>query len=168
MKKTIIARKVEINAPKQKVWEALSDFGNVSRLSPNIVSSKLTSEQINGVGATRHCDFAAMGAQVEERIVDWKEGKSFKIDIYETQKMPMIKNMQADFALTESGDKTIVSGIFSYGMSGLWGNLMNTFMMKKMNEKAWVVFLAGIKHHIETGEDVDKSTTLNISPVEMA
>jgi len=88
MKKTTIARKVTVNAQSQKVWEALADFGSVSRLSPNIIKSFKTSEQTGGVGATRHCDFAAMGAQVEERIVEWNEGESMKIDIYESKNMP--------------------------------------------------------------------------------
>ena len=31
MNKTVITRKVSINAPIQKVWEAFADFGNVCR-----------------------------------------------------------------------------------------------------------------------------------------
>ena len=61
MSKTVISRKVIIDAPKQKVWDALADFGNVQNMSPNIAKSYLTTEQVNGVGAERHCDFTAMG-----------------------------------------------------------------------------------------------------------
>ena len=91
MKKTVINRYVLVNAPKQKVWEALADFGNVQNLSPGVRKSYLTSEQLNGVGAERHCDFSAMGAEVEERIVAWNEGESMEIDIYESKKIPMIE-----------------------------------------------------------------------------
>ena len=167
MKKTTIARKVTVDASPQKVWDALADFGSVSRLSPNIVKSYNTSEQAGGVGATRHCDFAMMGAEVEERIVEWNEGKSMKIDVYEVKNMPMITDMKAEFSLIPDGKSTIVSGIFEYNMKGALGILMNNITMKKMNEKAWVKFLAGIKHHLESGEDVEKSTKLDTSTVEV-
>ncbi len=166
MKKTIITRRVSINAPKQKVWEVLTDFGNVQSLSPNIVKSYLTSEQKNGVGAMRHCDFASMGAQVEERIVEWNEGESFKIDIYESKNMPMITGMEAVFKLSEKEGETVVTGTFEYGMTNVLGGLLNSIAMKKMNQKAWVTFMAGLKYHIETGEDVNKDTELDLSHVD--
>ena len=166
MGKTVIGRKVRINASKEKCWDALADFGNVSRMSPNVLKSYTTSELVTGLGAQRHCDFAAMGAEVEERIVEWKEGESMKIDIYETKNMPMITDIQAQFSVEGDGEGAIVTGIFEYGMSNVLGQLMNNLAMKKMNEKAWVTFLAGIKHHLETGEDVEKSTQLDLSPVE--
>lgn len=165
MKKTIITRKVVINAPKQKVWEALADFGNVEHLSPNIAKSYLTSDQQNGIGTTRHCDFVSMGAQVEERIVEWKEGESMKIEIYESQNMPMITGMAAKFEVSDKGESTVVSGTFEYGMTNLIGSMINSLKMKKMNVNAWVKFVAGIKHHLETGENVSRETKLDLSPV---
>jgi hypothetical protein len=116
MKKTSITRKVYINASKQKVWEALADFGNVQALSPNIQKFHLTSKQKNGVGAQRHCDFVAMGAQVEERIVGWKEGESLKIDIYESKNIPMVIGELAEFKKSEEGKNTLLVGTFEYGI----------------------------------------------------
>ena len=91
MKKTIITRKVSINAPKQKVW--------------------------------------------------------------------------AEFKLIEEGSETHVIGTFEYGTTNALGGLLNSMAMKKMNEKTWVGFIAGIKHHVETGEDVNKDTPLDKSQV---
>jgi len=36
--------------------------------------------------------------------------------------------------------------------------------MKNVNEKSRVQFIAGIKHHIETGEEVNIDTKLDLSP----
>ena len=165
MSKTVISRKVIIDAPKQKVWDALADFGNVQNMSPNIAKSYLTSEQVNGVGAERHCDFTAMGAQVEERIVEWNEGESLKIDIYERKNMPMIADILASFNLEEKDGKVILYASFEYSMSSGLGNVMNSLVMKKMNIKSWELFIAGIKHHVETGEYVDKGIQLDLSAV---
>lgn len=165
MSKTIITRKVIIDAPKQKVWDALADFGNVQNMSPNIAKSYLTTEQVNGLGAERHCDFTTMGAQVEERIVEWNEGESLKIDIYERKNMPMIADILASFNLEESDNKVILLASFEYSMSSGLGNVMNSLVMKKMNIKSWELFIAGIKHHVETGENVNKVTQLDLSAV---
>lgn len=165
MSKTIIARKVAINASKEKVWEVLADFGNVQNLSPNIAKSYTTGDQPNGLGAERHCDFVAMGSQVEERITEWNEGTSMKIDIYERKNLPMVTGMGAEFVLSEENGQTIVTGTMEYRMSNAIGGFLNNTVMKKMNTKAWIDFMAGIKHNIETGEKVEKGTKLDRTPV---
>lgn len=166
MTKTIISRKVRIKAKKQKVWDALADFGNVYKISSQVLKSHSTSEKKNGVGATRHCDIANMGAQLEERITEWNEGKSMKIDVYKTKNMPMIVNMKAFFSLDEDGDDTVLSGIIEYSMSNFIGDMMNGIFMRKMNIKGWETFLAGIKLHLETGKEILKDTKVDRSTVE--
>ena len=164
--KTEITRKVTITASKEKVWEVLADFGNVQRLSPNIAKSYLTSDTKNGVGATRHCDFTAMGAHVEEKIVEWNEGNSMKILLYEPKNLPLMVNMEAFFELKEKDDTTELTATFSYGMKNGLGRIMNSLTMKKMNEKSWISFMAGIKHSVETGNDVNKETNLELAAVQ--
>ena len=68
---------------KEKVWSVVADFGEIYKASPAVTKSYITSDQKTAVGTERHCDFAFMGASVEEKIIEWKEGESLKIDIYE-------------------------------------------------------------------------------------
>ncbi len=163
--KTILKRQILIHSSKQKVWDALADFGNVQDLSPNIAKSFLTSDVKNGVGATRHCDFTAMGASVEEKIVEWNEGRSVRIQIYEAKNLPMVRGMEALFEVMEQGDSTLLTGTFEYHMSHALGDFLNNLQMRKVNEKSWVRFIAGIKHHVETEEKVDRNTKLDLSAV---
>ena len=165
-KKTVITRTVSIKASKEKVWEALADFGNVQHMSPNISKSYLTSDMANGLGATRHCDFTAMGASVEEKIVGWDEGRSIKIALYDTKNIPMAKDMGAYFELNGEDGNVILTATFEYGTSGAIAGFMNNLAMKKMNVKSWVSFMSGIKHHVETGEDVGKETKLDLAVVQ--
>ena len=125
MKNTIIKNSVIINASKEKVWDILSDFGNVQNLSPGIAKSYLTSTAKNGIGATRHCDFTSMGSQVEEKIVEWENGKSFKIELYDTKNIPMMKGMNAYFELESHKDGTKLSTTFTYHMKNIVGDLLN-------------------------------------------
>ena len=166
MKKTVIERNIVINASKQKVWDALADFGNVQNLSPNIKKSYLTTDDAVGLGSTRHCDFYSMGASVNEKIVEWNEGESIRIELYNPKNLPMIRDMEAFFELDGKNNQTFLKGTFQYGMSGSIGRFLNKLKMEKMNISTWESFLAGIKLNLETGELIDKSTKLNLSVVE--
>ena len=165
MKKTKIIREIEIDAPKEKVWSVVADFGAMDQASPAVSKSYITTEQKTGVGTERHCDFSFMGASVEEKIIEWNEGESIKIDIYERKNLPFVKDMIAEFAVREENGKTILRASMEYGMSGGVGNLMNSLMMEKMNTKNWNKVLAGFKKHSETGVKVDEKTPLDLDAV---
>jgi len=161
---TRISRQVLIKASPKKVWDALADFGNVYKLSAGVTKSYLTSDQKSGVGATRHCDLVNMNAQLEERITEWDEGKSMKVDVYKAT-LPLVTGMKAGFKLIPQGDDTLLVGGFQYKMKNVIGDLMNITFMKRMNKKAWTTFLAGVKHHVETGEEITKNTKVDTSTV---
>ncbi len=163
-----ITREVWIDAPQEQVWGILADFGNVYRINPNVPKSYLTSEQTEGVGTTRHCDFNMMGASVEERIVGWQENKAMQINIYAWSNLPGVNSMGAEFELEEEDGRTRLQGTLNYTMKyGPIGKIMDK-MMTTQNTKAWEAFIAGIKHYIETGETVDSKARLNLDAVAVA
>ena len=166
MKKTLIKRSITINASNQKVWNALADFGNVQNLSPNIKKSYLTSGDSIGLGSTRHCDFYSMGAAVEEKIIEWNEGKLIRIELFNPKNLPMIRDMEAVFELEEENGQTMIKGTFEYGMSNAIGRFFNKLKMKKMNIDSWEAFLAGIKHNLDPGQKIDKNTRLDLEAVQ--
>ncbi|MFT4601345.1 MAG: carbon monoxide dehydrogenase subunit G [Arenicella sp.] len=162
---TTISREIEINASKQEVWNAIANFGDICHASPGVLKSHVTSEQKDGVGATRHCDFAMNGATAEERITKWNEGESLTIEVYDLQKMPGIDKMEAEFAVRTENDKTILRANLNYSMKNVMFDAMNSMMVKRMNTKLWNKVLAGHKKYIETGERVVKETSLEIDKV---
>ncbi len=162
---TTISREIEINASKEDVWNAIAKFGDICHGSPGVLTSHVTSEQQDGVGATRHCDFAMMGATAEEKITAWKDGESLSIEVYELKKMPGIKNMNADFIVRTDNDKTILRADLHYSMKNVVFGMMNSMLMKRMNIKNWNSVLAGHKKYIETGERVLEKTVLELDKV---
>ncbi len=162
---TTLQREIEINMPKEKVWKALADFGNICHGHPAVSKSFITSTQKAGVGATRHCDFTMMGASAEEKIVDWNDGKNIKIEVYELNKMPGIDTMALDLAIREKGDKTILSSTMQYTMKNGFFDIMNGLVMKGMNGKLLDGIMAGHKLYIETGTIVNEKTKLDLSQV---
>ena len=163
---TAITSKVWINAPKQQVWQALADFGNISIFNPAVPNSYLTSDQTSGVGMTRHCDLALAGASIEERVIEWTEGQSMQIEIYEGKKSPPFQRAVASIHVTTENGGTVVEGTLEYTLKfGPVGALMDSMMVKSQFKNAWQGLFAGLKHYIETGEEVDSPRQLNFEPV---
>ncbi|VAV91347.1 hypothetical protein MNBD_ACTINO02-2683, partial [hydrothermal vent metagenome] len=93
-----------IEAPIEKVWEVLDDFGEIARWSPGIKTSELTSVGPVGEGTTRNCDFVGLGA-VNERIDTYLPNERMTVNLYETFKLP-IEGAVADFNLASVEDGT--------------------------------------------------------------
>ena len=50
-----------IAAPVEMVWAALADIGSIADWNPGVVASHTTSDQAEGLGATRYCDLGRAG-----------------------------------------------------------------------------------------------------------
>ena len=162
---TIIKKEIEINLSRTAVWKILSDFGNICHGHPAVSKSYVSSEQKQGVGATRHCDFTMMGASAEERVVQWNEEKNIKISVYQLNKMPGIKTMELDLVLRDSQEGTVLTGVMEYSMKNGFFDVMNHLVMKSMNAKLLSGILAGHKKYMETGEVINDKTVLDLTQV---
>ena len=166
---TTLTRKVHIDAPKEKVWEILADFGNIYLFSPGVPKSYLTSDQQRGVGTTRHCDVSGgpiQNASVEERIIGWNEGESMQIEIYEGTKTPPFKKAVGTISVKEDNGGTLVTGTLAYSLKfGPVGYLMDKLMVTSQFGKAWTGVLAGLKYYAETDQPVEGPRGINLEPV---
>jgi len=80
----------KIFAPPADLWAYLADFGNIHAFHPFLKGSQLTEGTRScEVGGTRQCDMKD-GNFLKERIVEWKEGSHYTVEIYETS-LPLKK-----------------------------------------------------------------------------
>ena len=96
-----------IEASKERVWEALADFGNNYLWNPAVVHSHSTSEAPNGVGSTRHCDLTVPKASIEERVVDWVENEQMRIEIFDGRRKPPFKEALGNVTLANHLSKRL-------------------------------------------------------------
>ena len=143
---------IYINAPKEKVWAALADFGNIQNFHPGLKSSHSTSKENEGVGATRQCVLKPMGT-IQERIVEWNKGESMLVHIYEGKNMPPINfdTTKARFTLREDGGKTKTTMTMNYELKGMGGAVMGP-MLKSQYSKVIPQILQGLKFYVEQGK----------------
>ena len=105
----------QINAPVEKVWEVLNDFGDIAEWSPGVKRSALTSDGPVSEGSTRHCDFAPLGA-VEERIDTYIPNQRMTINLYEISRLP-ISSAIADFNITARDNGTELTIHYDYTLN---------------------------------------------------
>ncbi len=144
---------IRINATKEKVWEVLADFGGIYRWNPGVRHSYSTSEAGHGLLATRHCELLNGDDYLDEDILEWHEGESFKVNIYETN-LPLHRNV-VEFSIEADGSGAIVAVAPDYTLKyGLLGRLLNQIVVGRKFKKGMEDLLAGLKYHIESGEPV--------------
>ena len=144
---------IRIDATTEEVWEVLADFGRIYLWNPGVRHSYSTSESDHGLLATRHCELPKGDDYLDEQILEWREGESFKVDIYETN-LPLHRNV-VEFSIVADGNGTIVTVAPDYALKyGLLGRLMNQIVVGRKFKKGMEDLLTGLKYHIETGEVV--------------
>lgn len=145
-----------IDAPREKVWEVLSDLGSIYKWNPGVSHSYSTSEAGSGEGATRHCDLQSGTKSIgylEERAFDWRDGEGFKIDIYESN-LPIKRNI-IEFTLSDTDGGTVVSLTPDYQLKfGVLGWLMDKLIARRQLKKGMKGLLDGLRYHVETGREV--------------
>ncbi|MEO0899806.1 MAG: SRPBCC family protein [Bacteroidota bacterium] len=148
--------KVKINAPAERVWEAMVlDYGEISNFSPYIYSSNYERGSLKGeLGAERTCSFNEKGTQwVHERIKSIDHDKMvMKNQPINGAKIPMdFENTFAYYKVSDNGDGT------STATYELYIRTKPAFMgaiAKGGFKKQLIGTLIGLKHYVETGETV--------------
>ncbi len=148
-----VTKEIQIKAPIEKAWAVLANIGAVQDYSPGVVKSYYTSEIREGVDASRHCDLLPTGT-VEERIVDWRDGEQYSIEIYESTEVPYTG--VAHFSLNRDVVGTLVAQIMDYKPTDYLPNALEGKSMEELVGKVIEGNLLGLKHFIETGEVVTR------------
>ncbi|MCI0633822.1 MAG: SRPBCC family protein [Actinobacteria bacterium] len=149
-----VERQVLIEAPVDKVWSVLADFGNVAPWAPTIPASRLLTEATGGVGAERTCTHEA-GFEVTERVVEWNEGRDFSYDVYG---LPTpIESLRVTWAIRAQDNATMVTLTLrpeiGSGPPGLTTEALEVGVRENFNTEMGLN-LAGLRYHIETGRIV--------------
>ena len=99
-----INSEIQINASKEKVWDALfTRFGETYLFNPNLEGSHQSSGNAGEVGCERVCQFDSR-TSIKEKIVEADNLNSFKIEIVGGN-MPFVNKMIAGFELESINPK---------------------------------------------------------------
>ena len=82
----IATSNVMCNIPAEKAWDKLRDISTAHHYVPNLKSTKITTTQKEGVGASRRV--SGKHGILDETVTEWKEGKGFTIRLHKGDKGP--------------------------------------------------------------------------------
>lgn len=146
---TVLVAEVEINAPRDHVWEVMKFPGRVQAFHPLIERSYMTTPAPNGVGARRHCKLLPMGT-MDEVITEWSEKEAMTLEVIGGKMLPPYVFMRGHFELEDIGAKTKVRFVFSYRLRfGILGRWMDALLIRPQFRKAPPHYVNGLKAYVE-------------------
>ena len=147
-----------ISATKEDVWKVLSNYGDICKFNPGVSKSYITSENNEGVGATRVCELVPVG-KVSETIKEWQEGDGFLIQVTPIEKLPPITNFTGRFHIEKlSVNTSRVSVSINYEIKlGVIGTILNKVLIQPKLEKSMDDLLRGLKTHVEKNMEIKEA-----------
>ncbi|MFQ5890924.1 MAG: SRPBCC family protein [Gemmatimonadota bacterium] len=136
-----------IDAPAQDVWAVLAEIGEIHAWNPGVESSRLTTEQKEGVGAGRHCDLSGRN-YVDEEVVEWQPGERLTMRVIGTN-LPF-KIAEIHFLLRAQDGSTAVTVSLEYDLKfGVAGKLLDLLLVRRIYERGMGALLSGLKREVE-------------------
>jgi ligand-binding SRPBCC domain-containing protein len=143
----LLEERVEINAPADRVWDILADFGNVAHWAPYMRKSSLIGSQEAGIGMRRGMRHA-WGFRLEEVVTQWHVGKGFAFDVLKAP-YPM-KDVKEVWVMGAENGGTVVETQVRYAMHlGPVGRLLDYLMVRFIVAREMRVGLYGLKQFAE-------------------
>ncbi|MDJ0754948.1 MAG: SRPBCC family protein [Ardenticatenaceae bacterium] len=142
-----VTQEVVIQAPRSKVWDVLSNLGDVYQYSTNVEFSEYVTDHKSGVGAARKCDLGS--AWVTERVTAWSDLEGYTLEIADGGGLGPLKRMLVSFQLYEEGPETRVQQTMAYQMKGGLISPLLGLMAGGQMRKAIEVNLHGLKTFVE-------------------
>lgn len=139
---------IMIEAPVEKIWEALSVIDNLEKFDPLVQKSTVISERRFGVDAKRKVDMKDGKNWFEEKVTDYQPNISLEFQLTDCS-FP-IHGLSHRYTFEKMNNQVKVKQVMQYTVKfGILGAIMDTLMIKKQTDSGIKKFLAGLKEYTE-------------------
>lgn len=158
---TAFSKQIIITASQASVWKVMANLGDIHKFNPNVSKSYYTTDQKDGIGASRICELIPAGI-VKEVASEWHEGTGFKLDILPIEKAPPLKNIHATLHLEAQGSSStqVTISMEYHTKLGILGRTLNALIIRSQMEKSISMLLQGLKINVETGAEIANPKSL--------
>jgi Polyketide cyclase / dehydrase and lipid transport len=142
---------IVIAMPRTAVWAKLRDLRSARHYVPGVTAIELNTSRREGVGASRKV-FMAKRRPMDETAIAWEDERGYTLKIHDGEKPPApFKSATFQYLLDDApGAQTRVRGTFAYEMSGLFGWLLEVFVLKRALARSNATVAANMKSYYET------------------
>lgn len=144
---------ISVNAPKQRSWQLLADYGGVDKYIEGVLNSHLTTDLKQGIGCTRHCDLPkmmTMDQYIVEEVIDWVDGESLTYVVTDTNSP--ITDGKVKWWVTGDETNSIINADVFYKPRGIMGMIMSP-MLRKIFPEQLNLGLSDMKKYLELNSD---------------
>lgn len=142
-----VTRKSKASAAR--VWDLMSDFGAIDAFNPTLKESHLLDGSCEiGLGAERQCTLKDGKNYIHERVVDWQEGRSYRIEVFGGT-MPL-EDIVAELAVQPVDAGSILRMTMRYHPRwGLIGRLVEPVLLRPMMRHTMRKVIGGLAEKAE-------------------
>ena len=144
-----LRNEITINAPVEKIWEALTDIERLDKFDPTVKKSTAVTPEKSGIGAKRKVDMLDGKNWFEEEVTVFKTNEALTYQLTDCS-FP-IKGLKHSYSFEKTGNQTKVKQVMEYTVKfGLLGKLLDSLMIRKKTNDGIKKFFAGLKSYAET------------------
>ena len=145
---TTIHNEITINAPIEKIWEALTEVDMLDKYDPTVKKSTALSQSKKGIGAKRKVDMLDGKNWFEEQCTVCQTNEALTYQL--TACSFPVHKLKHSYSFEKTGNQIKVKQVMQYEMKfGLFGKIMDALMVRNQSDKGIKKFFAGLKSFTE-------------------
>jgi ribosome-associated toxin RatA of RatAB toxin-antitoxin module len=145
---TTLYNEIIINAPIEKIWEALSDIENLDKFDPTVKISTALTPKRNGIGAKRKVEMKDGKNWFEDIVVEFQPNQALTYQLINCS-FP-VKGLRHSYSFEKKEAYVKVKQVIQYRIKfGFLGKILDTLMIRRQTEKGIRKFFEGLKSYAE-------------------
>ena len=139
--------------PIETCWQKLRDLTRAIHYVPGLTECRITTEQKEGVGASRRVVSRQAGA-MDVTVTEWDEGRGFTIRLHKGDRPPpMFREASFRYELVPKGEGCEIHTRMSYAPAfGPVGQVLDALVLSRVMQRTVREVAAGLAAYYEQSE----------------
>ena len=149
---TTLHNEITINAPIERIWEALSNIEELSKYDPTVKKSSAVSYTKNGIGAKRKVLMRDGKNWFDEQCTAWKPNEALTYEL--TACSFPVHTLKHSYKFEKIGNQIKVKQVMEYRIKfGFFGKILDALMIRKQSDRGIKKFFGGLKDYTEKSQN---------------
>ena len=147
---------VEIQLSRAQAWDKMRDLSRADQYVPGLTAVELTTDLVEGVGASRRV-YQGSKLALDETVIEWREGEGFILRLHRGDKGPVPPLTEAyfEYAVKEHNGAVYLHNSMRYTVGlGFVGRLLHSLAIERVVASAIRDTTVAQKLYYQSGEKV--------------
>lgn len=145
---TVLHNEMIIEAPVEKIWDALSQVEKLDKFDPTVLKSRTISEVGSGIGAARKVEMKDGKNWFEEKCTLSKPNEALVFEL--TACSFPVQQLKHSYSFEKIGQRVRVRQTMQYKVKYGWlGKILDALVIRRQTDIGIKQFFSGLKKYIE-------------------